>query len=177
METTETQQTPETQNRILRLLPRAEWIFAPAAIAGAIIAATGGDSSLAVVGLSGLGAIYFLCAYRASSDPASNPASEQPIGYGPLLALNILPKVLWISCAVCLIAILFYLLNFKGAPNVALIGSTTIASGTVLTLVLLITAPSYVRYILPVLLRAIILAALSAWYLLTDPTFTIITQD
>lgn len=166
METTETEtgQKSETQNRILRLLPRAEWIFAPAAI----IAATGGDSSLAVVGLSGLGAVYFLNSNR----PANVEAGEQPMGFGSLLALNILPRVLWISCAVCLTGILFYLLNLAGAPNVALIGSTTIVAGTVLTLALVITAPSYVRHILPVLARAVVLAAANAYYLLTDPAFS-----
>src|SRR5437868_724370 len=67
--------------------------------------------TLFVISLSALAGVFYLSAFKPL-----NIATEQGevLGFKDLLARTILPKLLGISCAIGVIAILFFLIGRKG---------------------------------------------------------------
>lgn len=82
------------------LLERAELIALTALLAGlgAHFSGYSGFSSVLVFAFAALGGIYFLMAYRPQAIPPTTDGA--PPGFKDLFVLTILPKVMWISCAV-----------------------------------------------------------------------------
>lgn len=112
------------------------------------------------ISLSGLAGVYFLMAYRP---PAPLPEGEKK-GFAQLLSQTILPKILWIGCAVGAIGIMFYLLQLEGAREMLLIHAASGGIGVGMFLAFRQTSDS--QTLTPVLYRAIPLLLISV-YLLT----------
>lgn len=99
--------------RITRNLYRAEWLFLTGLVIGTILAVLTIDTSVTKVSLIGLAITFFLYAYK----PIDIPRTENELlGFSELLALMIVPKVMWISSAVSTLGIAFYLFDF-GNPG------------------------------------------------------------
>jgi hypothetical protein len=110
--------------------------------------------------LSGLAGIYFLMAYRP---PTPVPEGEKK-GFGQLLSQTILPKVLWIGCAVGAIGIMFHLLQLDGAHEMLLIHAASGGVGVGMFLAFRQSTDS--QALTPLLYRAVPLLLISV-YLLT----------
>jgi hypothetical protein len=141
--------------RITKNLPIVERVFLVGLAVGAILATSHVDTSVLKISLLCLAIVFFLYAYRPL-DPDSSDAGE-PVGYLGLLALTVIPKVIWISSAVSVVAILFYFMNSNAAgyKQLAIIGGTSIAVALALLLILLATGAKNLRVVYPVVLRAI----------------------
>lgn len=112
--------------------------------------------------LSGLAGVYFLMAYRP---PAQAPSGEKK-GFSELLSLTILPKVLWIGCAVGAIGILFQLLKLDGAREMLTIHASTGGIGIILLAVLSLQQGNDSNPFIPVLYRAVPLLLVTLYMLL-----------
>lgn len=140
-------------------LDRAELIFL-LALASCIAANYAGISG-AVIGIviafAGLGGIYFLMAYRppASAQPPS--PEGQKTGFQQLLLLTILPKVLWISCAVGAAGLAIYYTRpyNEGFKQMLLIQSTTAVAGGLVIGLFALQGTIGAKNLIPVLYRAI----------------------
>jgi hypothetical protein len=153
-------QSPFSQT-LYRYLEKAELILL-AALAVSLLARylqMNGYMTGLQISLSGLAGVYFLMAYRP---PASQPEGERK-GFADLLAVTILPKVLWIGCAVGAIGILFYLLQLEGARQMMLIH--TGAGGIGLGMFLAARQSSSAAALTEVLYRAIPLLMVSVYFL------------
>lgn len=124
------------------------------------------DAAVTVVALFGLGLVYFLCAYR----PIDMPQEEgKAHGMKELLVFGIVPKVLWISSAVSVIAIALTVLGSdnRGYLQMFFIGAASIA--VALVIVLIVSVGQVIRSsrsLAPVLFRAIPLLAVDLYFLL-----------
>ncbi len=79
------------------------------------------------------------------------------MGFQELLAYVILPKILWISSAILIGGILFYLMTTgnNGYLSMIAIGSTTVIIGTLILLICAVTGTKHISLVIPVLYRAI----------------------
>lgn len=112
------------------------------------------------ISLSGLAGVYFLMAHR----PPVAPPTEEKKGFADLLSLTILPKVLWIGCAVGAIGILFHLLQLEGAREMLVIHAAS--GGIGIGMFLAVRQSGSSGALTPVLYRAVPLLLISV-YLLT----------
>jgi hypothetical protein len=121
------------------------------------------DITVTSVSLFGLGVAYFLSAYKPIE--ISQNAGD---GMKVLVQYGIIPKVLWISSAVSVIAIALVLLNSdpRGYKQMFFIGAGTLAVGLVITVGMAVAGRLAMRSIAPVLLRATILLAVDVYFLL-----------
>jgi len=148
-------------------LDRAEMLCLLALVGSlcAHYAGISGATTGAVIALGGLGGIYFLMAYRP---PAAAPAAEgQKAGVSQLLTQTILPKVLWISCAVGAVALMIYHTGpaNEGYKEMMLIQSITTILGVLLVLLFVSMGVEGARNLLPVLYRALPLTLCSVYTL------------
>jgi hypothetical protein len=121
---------------------------------GVILTLSQINTAFIALSLLSLGIIFFLIAYR----PVNIPEKEnEGFGFSELLALNIVPKVLWLSSAVSSIGLAFFTLELpnEGYKKMLMIGAISIATATFLFLVFLITGIKYLKNVAPVLLRAL----------------------
>jgi hypothetical protein len=148
--------------RLYRYLEQAELILM--VILGASLVArymqVNGHMTGLQISLSGLAGIYFLMAYRP---PTPVPATEKK-GFAALLLQTILPKVLWIGCAVGAIGIMFHLLQLEGARELLVIHAASGGVGVGMFLAFRQTNDSHT--LTPVLYRAVPFLLISV-YLLT----------
>ena len=79
------------------------------------------DPSLLNFGLFSIGVVYYLFAYRP---PVPMPEGIK-LDFAGLLMTSILPKVMWISCAVGAVGLAFYFNGYPGARQMLIIQSTT----------------------------------------------------
>jgi hypothetical protein len=153
---------PQFAQRLYRYLEQAELILL--AILGASLVARylqmNGHLTGLQISLSGLAGVYFLMAYRP---PPPLPEGEKK-GFAQLFSLTILPKALWIGCAVGAIGILFYLLQLEGARQMLLIHAASGGLGIGIFFAFRQTSDS--QTLTPVLYRAVPLLLISV-YLLT----------
>jgi hypothetical protein len=150
----------------MKHLPLLEKILLTLLVIGAILTALNMDMTLTKISLIGLAIIFFLMAYH----PIDIPRQEnEQLGFSELLALSIVPKVMWIGSAVSSLAIAFYLipLENKGYKQMLLIGGSSIGICVVLMLVFLGMGVKHLRIIIPVLLRAVPLFAVDLYILLS----------
>ncbi len=139
---------------ITKQLPLVERIFITALVIGTILTAMQIDSTVTKISLLGLGATFFLLAYRPNDIPRQE--GEQ-FGFSDLLALMILPKVLWISSAISALGIAFYLFDFgnDGYKKMLMIGGLTIGIGTILLITFSISGVKHIKIAMPILIRAV----------------------
>lgn len=111
--------------------------------------------------LSGLAGVYFLMAYRP---PAQVPSGEKK-GFSELLSQTILPKILWIGCAVGAIGILFQLLKLDGAREMLTIHAASGGIGIILFGILALQRGNDSNPFIPVLYRAVPLLLVTLYML------------
>lgn len=160
--------TPTPTPLVIKLtkhLPLAEKALLAALAIGAILTMLEMDTTITTVALLGLAVTFFLFAYR----PIDIPVQEgEQFGFSQLLGLMIIPKVLWISCAVSALGIVFYLLQLgnDGFKQMLMIGVSAIAFAGLLLVILLISGVKHMKLVAPVLLRAIPLLLADVYILL-----------
>ena len=125
---------PTFVTALYRLLDRLEIVFLGAAVISLLLQYAGYQpaSSGLMISLTSLAVVYFLNGYK----PPSSEQTGEKKDFTALLSQTILPKVLWISCAVGTIGILFHLLNLPGAQQMLMIAAASNAFGVVLFLIL-----------------------------------------
>ena len=138
--------------RITKHLPLVEKFLLTALAIGVILTLLRMDTTVTRLTLLGLGITFFLYAYR----PVEIPLQEnEKFGFPELLGLMIVPKVLWISCAVSAVGIAFYLFRNEGYKQLLFIGGSSVGIGTFLLVILLLNGVKHIKIITPVLLRAV----------------------
>lgn len=150
---------------ITRHLPLVEKILLTTLAIGAILTLMQIYSLVTKVSLLALGVTFFLLAYR----PTEIPTREgEQFGLRELLALMVVPKVLWISSAISALGIAFYLfeLGNDGYKKLLMIGGLTLGIGTLLLIIFFISGVRYINTVTPILLRAIPLCFLDFYLLL-----------
>jgi len=136
---------------LTKYLPWGERFFLVASFIGLVLHFMNAGSQVMFMSLTGLAMVYFLYPYR----PLETPGSDQKQGFTELLAFTIVPKVSWISCSVCVIGILFYLLNYEGAKQMLFIGSSTLSFILVIIAIFFVTGVKNVNALVFILYRAV----------------------
>jgi hypothetical protein len=105
------------------------------------------------VSLVGLAITYFLTAFKPIDIPVQ---ADERFEFKDLLTLTILPKVMWISCAISLFGILIYTLQLPhdGHKRLLMTGGSTIVVGLIILDYAALTETKHLKYILPIALRA-----------------------
>lgn len=148
------------------LLERAELIALAAVLGGmgARFAGFSGVDSIMVIAFGALAAIYFLMAYRP---PASAPPpSDQKSGFLDLFSQTILPKLLWISCAVGASGLSMLHTRPDNDGYLKILQIHALLSVVVIVVVGLLLIQGKSKNLIPVLYRAIPLA-LASVYIIT----------
>lgn len=159
--TSESQGTPG----ILKHLPLLEKILICILLVGIILFLTDINALVLRVGLIGLAVIFFVSAYRPPEE-IKERSEDEPMGFSELLALTIVPKVLWISSAISLLGIAFYFLGFenKGYKQMLIIGMLPIGVCLILLSFFLISGVKHLKSITPILLIRAVPVLLAAFY-------------
>ena len=154
----------------MQYLPLAEKIFLAGASVGLIFLFLNLDTLVLIASLIALAVIFFLSAYRPPEMPASENASQ---GFQGLFAFVILPKVLWIGCAVSAIGIALYLMGptNDGYQLMLLIGGMSLLSDTGIFVFFLLKGTKHIELISPIFFRAIPLLGASIYILLKVTPF------
>ena len=154
---------PHFAQRLYRYLEQAELILLvilTASLLGRYLQMDGHMTGLQI-SLSGLAGVYFLMAYR----PPSPLPGGQKKGFAQLFSETILPKVLWIGCAVGAVGIMFHLLQLEGARQMLMIH--TASGGVGIGMFLAFRQTGDTQTLTPVLYRAIPLLLISVYLLAT----------
>jgi hypothetical protein len=155
------QETPTSFTaKITSYLPTAEKIFMVALAIGCLLKYLGTDLTVMAVSLVGLAVTFFFSAFRQAE---IIPEENERFTFNDLLAYEIVPKVLWISCAVSTMGVLLFFFGNQGAKRMLFIGGTSIIIGTVILIGLLISGAKHISAVLPVLYRAIPLLVLDLY--------------
>lgn len=148
------------------LLDRAELIALAVLLGGlgASFAGFTGVDAIMVFAFAALAAIYFLMAYRPSM--TAPPSSEQKSGFIDLFSQTILPKLLWITCAVGAagLSMLYTRPDNNGYHTILLMNAT--AGGAGVFMVGWLHLHGKANTLIPVLYRAVPLA-LTSIYIIT----------
>lgn len=144
-----------------------EKIFLIGLIAGGIfftLKAEPFGTTVTAVSLFGLGLAYFLSAYR----PGEINDDERTGNPKELLVFMIIPKVLWLSSSVCLVAIALLVLGSDGSSyqKMFLICGVTLAVAVVLALIAVIGLKDSSSSLWSILLRAIPVLGADLYFLL-----------
>lgn len=148
-------------------LDRGESLLLLALVAGIVSRYLGISQgiTLIIISLAGLMAIFFFMAFRP---PAEVPAeTEEKPGFMYLFVYVIVPKIMWISCAVCTSSLLLYHLESGNEGyTLGLMIHSTLTVGTLVVIGLAAAkgVPG-LRSLLPIYFRALPLM-LTAVYLL-----------
>lgn len=145
------------------LLERAELIAVAAVLGGlgAHLAGFTGVDSIMVVAFGALAGIYFLMAYRPSEAP--QPATDQKSGFVDLFSQTILPKLLWISCAVGASGLSMLHTRPDNDGYLKILQIHALLSVLVVVVVGLLLIQGKSKNLIPVLYRTIPLALASAY--------------
>ncbi|SNT40414.1 hypothetical protein SAMN05421640_3804 [Ekhidna lutea] len=139
-----------------RLLPYLERVFLATLAVAFILQLTGSELPILMsLSLAGLGITFFLSAYRPLD---IEPEEGEELGdFNELLALTIIPKILWIGTSVATIGILLSTLELGNDGYVTLlyVGLITISIATMIQLGLKVTGTKYINATFPVFFRAI----------------------
>lgn len=114
--------------------------------------------------LIGLAGVFFLNAYRPLNIQRTE---DEKLGMADLLVSAILPKVMWISCAVSAIGILFYLRQEtpQSYQSMLMIGGGSLFVGLLLAGIFTLTGTKNASILQPIFLRAIPLLLIDAFIL------------
>ncbi len=160
---------PLAITRFAPFIIMAEKVLLAAVAVGVILLMAGIDDRFLIYSLPVLGTVFFLRGYIPLPVPENVPAdSEDEHRFAQLLALSIVPKVLWIACAVSVAGLTFYLVQTpkESYRQMLLIGGLTIAIGAVMLTYFMATGMKHVRLVTGVLLRALPLAVADFYLLL-----------
>ncbi len=151
--------------RLATYTPLAEKLLLGVFLAGVILLAAGIDHRIAAWSLVGLAVSFFLMGYLPQDIPVEKDFAQ---GFRELLALSVIPKVLWIASAISAMGVAFYLMEMPDDRyrRMVMIGGTTIASGTILLVFFMATGVRHVRLVSGVLFRAVPLFALDLYLFL-----------
>lgn len=136
---------------------RGETLFLITLLAGAALFFFGFSqgSTLVTVALGGLAVVFFLMAYRPPRSSQGDP--EKKMDFIQLLVLTIIPKVLWIGCAVGTIGLLLrHLQTGNDGYRQMLIIQSVVTLGTLIVVgFAAATGVSGLRNLLPIYFRAL----------------------
>lgn len=151
--------------RIFNYLPLIEKVLLTALAIGIILTIMKMDNTATKFSLIGLAVTFFLSAYR----PMEIPRQEnEKLGFTDLLALSIIPKTMWISCAISAMGISLYLSQFgnEGYKQMLLIGSSAIGGGAFFLVFFLVSGVKNLNLVTPILFRALPLLAVDIYLFL-----------
>ena len=140
---------------ITQYLPRLERMLLMLLVLGIVMTFLTSVGSLIInIAIAGLALIFFLYAYKPL--PVSTGEDEKA-SIRELLGWSIVPKVLWISCAVSAMGILFFLIRTGSLEyrNMVMIGGLSILVGLVVLGVLQVSGTKHLQVVTPILLRAV----------------------
>ncbi len=137
---------------IFSFLPLVEKILMAGLGVGLALIYLALDTNVAFVSFNGLAIVYFLYAYKP---PEIQRKDDAPLGFMQLLGLSILPKVMWISCSVSMIGIMFHMLALAGSSEMMLIGVSSIGIGLLLFTISALTNAEGMKEHVPMLYRAL----------------------
>lgn len=140
---------------ITEYLPRLERMLLMLLVLGIVMAFLTSVGSLIInIAIAGLALVFFLYAYKPIN---VNSGDDEKAGMGELLGWAVVPKVLWISCAVSAMGILFFLLRTGNLEykNMVMIGGFSILVGLVVLGVLQVSGTKHLQVVTPILLRAV----------------------
>ena len=151
--------------RITKNLHWAERLFLIGLAIGTVLTLSSIDSGVTKVSLNGLAITFFLYAYKPIDIPRTD--ENEQFGFSELLALQIVPKVMWISSAVSTLGLLFYLLDMgnDGYKRMLMIGGLTIGISILLFAFFLVSGVKYLKVVAPILLRSVPLLAIDLYIL------------
>ena len=145
------------------IIPWIEVTCTVALMIGIGMMITSGEKSILLVSLPGLALCYFLSAYLP---PSVDPDETQPRGFIDLLAMTIIPKLLWIGSAVATMGIFFTVMKMEGKEEMLLIGVLTL-SACVVSLMVFGVMGKPIRPVLPIFLRALPVLAVGIYFLVS----------
>jgi hypothetical protein len=171
--TTESQPNPAFVKSLTRYLLVAELIATAGFISSLVVVLMGYSATMEIarnifmISCAILAAAYFLNAFM----PMDFQREEnEKFGMKELVFMTILPKVLWIGCAVCMAG--FFILSqnqdHNGHLNLWLIGGFTLFGNLALLAFGIVTADRHARVLAPISFRAIPLLALVAYFYLNS---------
>ena len=149
-----------------KLLPSLEQICLAILVIGFILQLNGTPIAILIMlGLGGLGVVFFLSAYRPLD---VKPQENERMGFNELLGLSIIPKVLWIGSAITVMGILFYMMQIGNGQflGVLYIGGLTVIIATLILLGLKAIGTKYLNTIFPILFRALPTLLVAAYIIL-----------
>ncbi|MBN8652598.1 MAG: hypothetical protein J0L67_14295 [Cytophagales bacterium] len=151
-------------NKIIKYLPWAERVFLIFLVAGAILIYFEVNTQLLQLSVLALAIIFFLSAFKIIDIPRKE---DEQFGFLDLLAFTIAPKVLWIGSAVSLFGFFIYLLQLghSGHERGLMSGALGIISGLLIIGVAFISGTKHLKFIVPILLRAIPVAIVDLYLL------------
>lgn len=140
---------------VTQYLPRLERMLLMLLVLGIVVTFLSATGSLIInVAIAGLSVVFFLYAYKPLD---ANTGEKEKAGIGELLGWSVVPKVLWISCAVSALGILFFLIKTGTGEyrNMVMIGGFSILSGLLVLGVVWTSGTKHLEVVTPILLRAI----------------------
>ncbi len=152
--------------RVLPYLDLAEKIFLTGILVGLLLSYLSTDKTVLKFSLVLLSVAYFLSSFKVIEMPRKE---DEQFGMTEMLAWLIVPKVLWISCAVSLMGIFVFTLQLDhdGHKRALMIGGASIVVGLVILAYAQLTGTKYLKYILPSVMRAIPLLLVDFYVLYT----------
>lgn len=151
---------------VTQYLPRLERMLLMLLVLGIVMTFLTSVGTLIInLAIAGLALTFFLYAYRPLD--VETGGDEKP-GMAELLGWAIVPKVLWISCAVSALGILFFLTRTanEGYRSMVMIGGVSILIGILVLGVLGMTGTRHLAHTTPILLRAIPLMLMDSYIFL-----------
>lgn len=145
--------------KLFLYLQTLEKIFLIGFIIGVILRIThteGGDQFL-MISMFGFAMVSFLTAYKPTTENLGNDFKA--------LLVTIINKVFYISSAVTIIGLLFYLLHFKGYQQMLMIGALSIIISTIVSVYLIAQVEKSGNILQPALLRGLPLGIAAAFVL------------
>lgn len=142
---------------ILKHLPLIEKALLCVLAIGIILAVLNINFLVVRFSLIGMAVIFFLSAYRPPEEIKERTDNDPPMGFSELLALMIVPKVLWISSAISLggIALYYMALGNNGYKQMLMIGILSLSVCLILLAFFLVSGIKHLKTVVPILYRAV----------------------
>jgi hypothetical protein len=140
--------------RITPYLSLVEKILFAALAVGLVLTAMGINSSFTGMVFLALAVTFFVSAYRPLDIPDS---AHEKFGFSELLALIIIPKVMWIGSAILALGVAFFIFDFgnEGYRQMLLIGALSVGAAVVLLTYFLMSGVKHLNLVTPMLLRVV----------------------
>jgi hypothetical protein len=138
--------------KLTNSLPYAEIFFLIGIIIGAVPMKM--DAGVLTLSMIGLAIVFSLYMYKPI-DIVRN--ENEPLRFSDFVALNILPKIMWISSAVSVVGLFFYLFDLgnDGYKQMIMVGGLSIGVSVLLLAVFLVSGVKNMKTTIPILLRAV----------------------